>query len=423
MPLVSSGGASGAVSMVGERVVRRLFWSGVFTLLALSALPLSAADQAASWGVAYIVGAGTGADLSLKEVIAGSIGVQLTRRSAPPEELSPAADGPPVLARSLAQAAGRNAQYLLLATYTTTSGDIAIELKLYDVGTSAVVGQATQTGPIDLSMDALVAQALAQAAQGVEFRQPLVTGGADTGGAGSTTAAAGASGAAAATSTGAAASTSGGGATSTGAAPDGAAATGTPAATTPPTAAGPPSAPASGLTGTGGAGSGSSSPRKTASIGITTGAAPLLLTGPAGAYASLGGLATLSVAFRFRAGPGVIGVGILSGLGAMTATGAVTTAQVLLVPVGVDAQYTLNDGGFPAVTLHVGGGPSFLNVTASYAGSLTKIIPYLLAGMTLEVPFASFMGMAVDAAWATFFESASLPIMGFAPEVSFYVRF
>ena len=63
-----------------------------------------------------------------------------------------------------------------------------------------------------------------------------------------------------------------------------------------------------------------------------------------------------------------------------------------------------------------------MSVNAAYAGPMTKVIPYLVAGMTLELPFASFMGMSIEVAWAAFFES-TLPIMGFAPEVTFYVQF
>ena len=382
----------------------------------LSVLELAAADRTAPWGVAYVVGPSANADASLREIIAGTIGLQLTRRNAPPEELPPATDGPPVLSRTIAQAADRNAQYLILATYTTSSGDIAIELTLYDVSTAQQVGKASQSGPINLSLDALVAQALSKAAGGVEFRQPVLGGTTGGGGAVGDTEAA--------TNTGA---PSGTGASNGTGAPSG---TGTSSDTTAAIGTGRTgttgASGTSGLTGTTGAGSSRASrpPRKGTSLGITTGAAPLLLTGPAGAYANLGSLATISVAFRFPLGPGTMGAGILSGVGSLKASGAVTTAEILLVPMGVDAQYTLNDGGFPAITLHVGGGPSLLNVAAKYLDSSpTKVIPYLLAGMTLELPFSSFMGMAVEAAWTTFFESSALPIMAFAPEVSFYVRF
>jgi hypothetical protein len=43
--------------------------------------------------------------------------------------------------------------------------------------------------------------------------------------------------------------------------------------------------------------------------------------------------------------------------------------------------------------------------------------------MSLQVPLASFLGFAVDATWTAFFESSSLVIMGFAPEISLYARF
>ncbi len=54
---------------------------------------------------------------------------------------------------------------------------------------------------------------------------------------------------------------------------------------------------------------------------------------------------------------------------------------------------------------------------------MTKLVPYLLAGMRMDLPFAPVIGLAVEADWVAFFESASLPLMAFAPEVALYVRF
>jgi hypothetical protein len=64
-----------------------------------------------------------------------------------------------------------------------------------------------------------------------------------------------------------------------------------------------------------------------------------------------------------------------------------------------------------------------MSVSTSYAGTLSKPIPYLMAGMRVDVPFTSFLGLALEAAWTGFFESPTDVIMGFAPEVSVYVRF
>ena len=113
--------------------------------------------------------------------------------------------------------------------------------------------------------------------------------------------------------------------------------------------------------------------------------------GGASTYASLGILATFAADFRFPLGPGVFGAGLLSGLCALDASGAAASAQVLIVPIGADVRYSMNEGGFPGIVIHVSGGPAMMNVTADYAGSLTKLVPYLLAGMSLELPFASFI--------------------------------
>jgi len=152
-----------------------------------------------------------------------------------------------------------------------------------------------------------------------------------------------------------------------------------------------------------------------------TGAAPFVPLGK-GTYANLGVLGTFSGVYRFPAGPGLLGTGILAGVGTMQVTGVVSSAGLMVVPLGVELSYSMNEGGFPGILFHVSAGPALLNAVTTYEGTLTKVIPYLMAGMRVDAPFTSYLGLSVEAGWSGFFESTSVVIMGFTPGVALYVR-
>ena len=337
----------------------------VFLSLLLSQLPIlpaAAEDHASASGVLGFIQPAAGADVALRDVVSRTLVVQLARRQARLEivELS----GVPQSSRApegLSRAAGENAQYLILGEYTTSRKNFALQIDLYDVGTKRKVRTITAAGRIDLSFDSVVAAALDRTLSGIEFAKSVAT-------------------------------------QTTAVEPVSATVVVTPIPETR-----------------------SQPPRRL--IAFSGGVAPFVLMGGASTYASLGLLATFSANLRFPLGPGVFGAGLLSGVCALQAAGIVSDAQVLIVPIGGDIQYSMNEGGFPGIVIHFSAGPAVMNTTTAYAGSMTKVVPYLLAGMSMDLPFASFIGLAVEADWVAFFESASLPIMAFAPEVALYVRF
>jgi hypothetical protein len=314
----------------------------------------------------------TGADRSLQEVLAGSFTVQFTLRKAALHIADSGEEAAFTLRRALSEAASKNAEYLLVGTYSTTATEILLQVDLYSVANGQKIRSASASGRIDLSLDTLVAQALEKTLTGIKFQE----------------------------------------ASAVVVAP--------PAETTPQ-----PIAPAT------------ASPREPTTappvvsdtgrappwklFGISSGVAPMITTGPAADYTKLGLLATFAVDLRFRAGAGALEAGILSGACWLSATGVVSTADILIVPIGVDLRYLLNSGAFPGVILHASGGPALMSVNASYLGDQTKIVPYVLGGLTLDLPFDPSLGLTVEASYVAFLES-SLVIMAFAPEVSLYVR-
>jgi hypothetical protein len=293
---------------------------------------------------------GPDADASLQPVLRQSFTVQLARRkliaqlaeSDRPQEFK--------LKEALSITTGRDAQYLVLATYTTTTTECGFLVQVYDPASGELLQGGEASGRIDLSLDAVVAHALDVALAGIRFRE----------------------------------------------AP---AAVVTPVETLP------------------------VMPRETwKQFSLSVEAAPLFATGVVSEYAKIGFLAALTADYRLPIGTGVLEAGVLAGVCIMNATGAVTEAGLLVLPVGIDLRWVMAAGSFPGVTLYLGGGPALMSVTAAYLGnSMAKIVPYILAGLTLDLPFSPVFGMAFGARYVAFLES-SLPIMAFAPTVSVYVQ-
>ncbi len=356
---------------VGILAGRRLLIAVILVMLASGFS--GAAGRSPGSGVLGVILPATGADRSLHDVLAGSFTVQFTLRKAALHLADSGEEAAFTLRRALSEAASQNAEYLLIGTYSTTTSEILLQVDLYNVTTGEKIRSAASSGRINLSLDTIVAQALEKTLSGIQFRQ----------------------------------------ASAVVVAP--------PAETTPqpiPPATGTPREPTTAPAVVSDADS--TQPWKL--FGISSGAAPMIATGPASDYAKLGLLATFSVDMRFRFAAGALEAGILSGVCMLSATGAVSTADILIIPIGANLQYLLNSGAFPGIILHVSGGPALMSVKASYTGNESKIIPYVLGGLTLELPFSPSFGLALEASYVAFLES-SLVIMAFAPEVSMYVRF
>ena len=289
------------------------------------------------------------ADPSLQQVLSESFAVQLTRRKLTVQLGDAVTSGEFKLRDALRLTSAQDAQYLVVATYTTTPTVCGLEINLYDPADGGMLRSGKASGRIDLSLDAIMAQALSTALSGIGFREQ-------------------------------------------------------PNQTVVPADAGP------------------RPPGQWRLLELSAEAAPLFAIGAVSQYAKIGLLADLSLDYRFPLGTAVLEAGLLTGVCLMGATGAVTDAAILLVPIGIDVQYAMNAGSFPGVTLHVSGGPAVMSINAAYLGdSLTKIVPYLLAGLTLDLPFSPVFGIAFEARYVAFLES-SLPIMAFAPTVRMFVQ-
>jgi hypothetical protein len=333
--------------------VRWLLAAVIFTILACACG--YAEDSPSGPHIIGFVIPGPDADPSLEKVLRESFVIQVARRRLTVQLADSLRPGELKLPDALSLASEHNAQYLVVATYTTTASECGLEVRVYDPARGTPRRIAKASGRIDLSLDVIVAQALARAFLDLDFRELPET----------------------------------------------------------PGIAVVPVTPIE-----------EEHPRveRAKLLTLTAEAAPLFATGAVSQYAKIGFLATLTAGYRFPIGASILEAGLLAGACLMSATGAVTDAAILLVPIGLDLQYVINPGALPGIMVHLGGGPAVMNVNAGYLGdSLAKIVPYLLAGLTLNLPFTPAFGIACEARFVAFLEG-SLPIMAFAPTVRVHVQ-
>ena len=155
---------------------------------------------------------------------------------------------------------------------------------------------------------------------------------------------------------------------------------------------------------------------------ISTGFAPFLVTGEVSNYFKIGYLASLQANYRINLPLGQLGIGVYSGINLFRAEGVAASSDNFLIPIGADFRYIVGSSFPLGLFVHIGGGPAIFMVNSTVEGRLTKVIPYVMGGIGLSLPFADFLGIAVDMSYAVFFERSTL-IMGFTPSVYLYFSF
>lgn len=153
---------------------------------------------------------------------------------------------------------------------------------------------------------------------------------------------------------------------------------------------------------------------------ISTGFSPFLATGEVSEYFKIGYLVSLQVNYRINLPSGQLGIGIYSGINLFRAEGVAASSDNFLIPIGADFRYVVGNGFPLGLFIHIGGGPAIFMLNSAVEGRLSKVIPYVMGGIGLSLPFTDFLGIAVDMSYAVFFEKSTL-IMGFTPSV--YINF
>jgi len=154
---------------------------------------------------------------------------------------------------------------------------------------------------------------------------------------------------------------------------------------------------------------------------VGAGTGPFLTVGRASDYFKVGFLPFLSGSFRLGRPDSPWKVGLFGAACWFRAIGASDQGSAVLAPLGPELRFAPGGERPPAVFLRLSGGPAVFNLKPESQASKTKLVPFLLGGMGLQVPLGPQVALALEPAYLVFFEPQA-PIMGFAPSGSIYVH-
>jgi hypothetical protein len=154
---------------------------------------------------------------------------------------------------------------------------------------------------------------------------------------------------------------------------------------------------------------------------LSAGFAPFLTVGGASEYFRFGLIPSLYANYRIPVGSGYLAVGIFSGANYFRASGIIATSDSLLIPVGLDFRLAPIGGTRLSLFLRLSGGPAMLILNPNKTGALTKVVPYALGGIGINLAISRWFGFTLDSSFSFFYEQ-SLPIMGYTPSVYLFIR-
>ncbi len=146
-----------------------------------------------------------------------------------------------------------------------------------------------------------------------------------------------------------------------------------------------------------------------------------LAVGKAGEYFDLGYSPSIYGSLRFNMRAGLLGVGLYSGVNLFQVSGELTSTQVQLLPIGLDLRFVVGEDRLLGVLIHINGGAALLIMSTEQSGTQSKALPYVQGGLGLILSFAPFMGLILDISYGVYFEE-SYPIMGFTPSLYLSIR-
>jgi hypothetical protein len=170
---------------------------------------------------------------------------------------------------------------------------------------------------------------------------------------------------------------------------------------------------------------------------FSIGFAPFLPLGPANATLGVGFVPFTYADYRIPTSAGVLSIGLYSGLSLFTADSAGLASYFkYLVPVGVDLRFSGAEASRLGMFLRGGLGvginaSSFAKLPEDKRDELSRVLPYIYAGIGARLDFSEAVGLAVDVLYQTYAylwqESAGGKvnaewIMGLVPSVYMFTR-
>ncbi len=156
-------------------------------------------------------------------------------------------------------------------------------------------------------------------------------------------------------------------------------------------------------------------------IAFMAGTAPFISTFGAARYFEMGFSATLAGQYRIPVNGGYIGLGGTTGVHSFRGKGTYATADFLLVPVGPDAWYGTLTGSPIDFFARLNGGAAAFVAIPSGGNPLAKVVPYVSGGVGMVMSLGKTIGISAEGSYGVFFDSPD-PILAYTPGLSIQVR-
>jgi hypothetical protein len=349
-------------SIIPSHLERRLL-GRVFVLIAALALftvlpgAIAAADPRQATVLVIVQSSSKNDNKALNALIADSFRLELESKGIRAVPVSERASDDKAAG---ALAARNSADFALWGTYLQTGPDIQLSARWVDAGRANATGQASRSGALDLSFDAMVTSLVDEIMEGQ--KQSI--------------------------------------------------------ANLPPAPVLPAAKPAPAPKPE------PASPVKEARIppfALSLSSSPFIATFTALNYFPVGITVSVAGHYQMRAPGGLFGIGATSGLSGFHGKGSYASADFYVVPIGVDALYGTRTGSPFDFYVHLSGGPAIFSARLTTGESLSKVIPFLSGGVGISVALLDALALSLEAGYTGYLDSPD-PIMGFAPALSVDLR-
>ncbi len=152
---------------------------------------------------------------------------------------------------------------------------------------------------------------------------------------------------------------------------------------------------------------------------FAVGCAPFVATGTASEYFKLGIMPVLNVNYLFQRELSRFGLGLYGGMNFFTASGALTSAQTFLIPMGISLRYEIGNERFPSILFGIASGPALLMMNLDE--TLLGLTFFGRGCLGVRLPVGRTFALLIEAGYDVYWEQPR-PIMGFSPSVSTTIR-
>ena len=155
-------------------------------------------------------------------------------------------------------------------------------------------------------------------------------------------------------------------------------------------------------------------------IALSAGYSPFFPVGRASDYFDKAQMPTLTAVINMYVSVYQIRIGLYGAFCSFKATGTLATSENMLIPAGLNLEFTGNGIERTSFLMRISGGPAIFGVDIDSSGYIYKILPFALATLGTSFSISNTFELLFELSFAAFFEP-DYPIMGYMPGIRFLI--